>query len=365
MAYGAQGATDPYAADYTEMERRLALRQQAQNRQALESLASQGALTGGARQAREQEVNAGIGELWHSGAQAIESRRFAANEAETQRTWQTGERTGAEAATASLQQNQIEAQEAMQNNQITQDQWSQLNANEQEQLMAGTNARYASNLSAQEAGQTLTQMGAGFGYNQQLQAQAEAAAAAAQQAGFTQDQWSQLTANQQQTLMQQSDQAQQILMQAGLFGQQTAMQGTDIANQQWLAQFGQAGAMDLQNNANAFSQAQADQARQWGIDDRPWEQQQWLQDAQLQITVSGYHWNDDGESGGAPWFVHYAEQGSGSYSYVTNPDGTVSVIRTGGAVPASTTSPPASSGYAPPSGGGGSHSGGGHRGGRT
>lgn len=304
MAYGAQqGANDSYAADYTEMERRLALREQAQKRQALESLAAQGALTGGARQAREQEVSAGIGELWHSGAQAIESRRFAAGEAEKQRGWQTGERTGSEAATASLQQNQIEATEAMQQNQISQDQWSQLTADEQEKLMAATNARNASDLSKQEAGQTsalssqesgqtLTQMGAGFGYSQTLQTQAEQARSALQ---------AQVDAGQM-TLQEAENQWQGV--QADLNRQQElTTQGIAIVQEQWMAQFGQEGALALQEHQQVFEDAMADLARKWEIDDRPWDQQLWLEDAQLQMTVAGWNWNDDDLSGGVPAWI--------------------------------------------------------------
>jgi hypothetical protein len=292
MAYGAQGATDPYAADYTEMERRLALRQQAQNRQALESLASQGALTGGARQAREQEVNAGIGELWHSGAQAIESRRFAANEAERQRGWQTGERTGAQ----EWQTGEGAAQRGWQTGErVGTQEWGTGERLGGEAFTTGErigSEAAASAMSLQEANQNLTALGAQFGYNQALQTQAESAAVNLQH---------EVDAGRMTQL--EAEQAWQGVQNDLMRTQELTVQGNQITSNQWIATLGATSAMDLQNNGNAFAQAQAEQARQWGIDDRPWELGMWTNDAQLQMLVSGYNFNDDGESGGVPWFV--------------------------------------------------------------
>lgn len=79
---------------HTELNRRLAKKKQADIRGAHASLASQGALYGGARQEREAEVGRDINETWHQGAQAIEDRAEAARQAQLGRDWQTGERVG-------------------------------------------------------------------------------------------------------------------------------------------------------------------------------------------------------------------------------------------------------------------------------
>ena len=77
---------------YTELERRLGKRRKSQERRARESLAAQGSLYSGARQAREREVQQDIDESWHQGAQSIEDRSESARQAQLGRDWGTSER---------------------------------------------------------------------------------------------------------------------------------------------------------------------------------------------------------------------------------------------------------------------------------
>ena len=103
------------------------------------------------------------------------------------------------------------------------------------------------------------------------------------------------------------------------------MQGNTIAQEQWSAIFGQEAALVLQNDTQSFEEFMAQQGRDWELADRPWQEQMWLLDAQLQMAVSGYDWLNDEYNTGAPsWMVANAEEGTSITSgsqYTTHPGG--------------------------------------------
>jgi hypothetical protein len=301
----AYSAEDYHKQEYTELDRRMAKKKQSQQRQADELLASTGGgLFGGQRGQMHRQVQQDVDEQWRATAQAIEARRFAAEEADRQRGWQTGERTGSEQHQTGMQQGLFGQQTALQEGQFGQQ-------------------TAMSQLGHQ---QTLGQMGAGFGYQQQLQGQAEQAKMELQRL-VDSGQMTQLEAQQ----------AYQAWESTGQWGHEAGMQGAqlgynqwqqtgqwsadaglaemDIAQQQWSAMFGQAGAMQLQNSTQAFEQFMASQGRDWELADRDWHNQMWLMDAQLQMAISGYDWDADGPGGGPPYwmFAGGSYEGGGEY----------------------------------------------------
>jgi hypothetical protein len=335
---------DEYAQQqYTELDRRLAKKRQSQERRALETLANTGGLGGGAQNARMREVEQDIGEQWHQAASDIEATRLAATEAarqrewgtseregtqawqgsqnELQRLWQTGERTGAEAATAALsaqeagqaltaqtqaeqmqQRLQQQAEEAaaalqaqIQKGQMTQQEaeqaWlevqNQLNR-EQELFMQNLQAQNTSALSAQEAAQALAA---------QTQAEAAASGLSAQQA----EQMSGLSAQ---------EAAQALAAQTQSEAAAAGLQANQIAADQWETQFGADTAMALQNDTQAFEQGMAVQEHDWELANQAWQEQMWGLDAQLQLSLGGWDWNEDGLAGGAPAWIT-GDYGSG------------------------------------------------------
>ena len=103
------------------------------------------------------------------------------------------------------------------------------------------------------------------------------------------------------------------------------MQGNTIAQEQWSAIFGQEAALVLQNDTQSFEEFMAQQGRDWELADRPWQEQMWLMDAQLQMLASGYDWLEDNYNGGMPaWMVMTPDEGT-SYTegtgYTTHPGG--------------------------------------------
>ena len=306
---------ESYQRDYTELDRRLAARRQQEGRRADEELASRGAAQGGARADAQRGVEGQINDLWHQGAQAIESRRFSAEEAGRQRDWQTGERLGSEAHQTALQQMAAaaaaEIQELVNSGQMdlqtANNEWqgiqNDLNRALQEGLTTGGWEHETSLQTLQgeqaleqlgvQGAQTLEQMGAQFGYSQTLQSQAEAAAAELQQLVQSGQMDLQTAQNEWQTIQSEMAQAHELTMQAN----QTALQ-------QWLAQFDSETAMALQNDTQLFEELMANTNREWELENQTWQQSMWLLDAQLQLTLGGWDWNADGIPGGVPdWIV--------------------------------------------------------------
>ena len=257
---------------YEDAETRLSTRlgriRREQEQRKREELAAQGAGYGGRRTAAMGQIEREISTLQMQGTEALERNRMAMEESQRGRTWQTGERTGSEAHQMGFQKAGFAGQ-------------------------AG--------LAEQAFGHDIGRMGVGFGYQTQLQGQAEKAKMQLQM----------LVQSGQMTVLE-AEQAWQGI-QADLARQQeTGMQATAIVQEQWTAQFGQDAAMKLQGAAQAFEQFLVQQGRDWELDDREWNSLMWMMDAQLQMLVAGYDWNDDGYIGGAPnWVFEEGEFGPG------------------------------------------------------
>lgn len=265
---------------HTELNRRLAKRKQADIRGAQASLASQGAMYSGARQERERQVGQDISETWLQGAQQIEDRAESARqmglgrehettmqeagfgEAERTRGWQTGEREGSQ---------EFEASES-----------------EQER-----NIRLKLQQEADAERYRLEQL-------------VQSGAMDLQQAD---NEWASF----------ESDLARELEWRTSenQWKHEVDMQKYGSAQEQWMAEFGQKAAMDLQMNMQDFEEFMAQTSRDWELDDRPWQEQMWLLDAQLQMLCAGHDWLIDGVTGGPPnWlFGEETEDGVLDTSY--------------------------------------------------
>lgn len=303
---------ESYSREYTELDRKLAARKRAAQYEADEELASRGAGQGGARGAAYRGVEQDIGELWHQGAQAIESRRFAAEEAGRQRGWATGERVGSEAHQTNLQGMAAQAAQELQelvntgqmDLQTANNEWQAIQ-NElgrghelDVQGLVGEQAMEQLEFSGQ---QELATLEAQFGYSTELQSQAELAAYELQQ----------LVQSGQMT-MQEAQNEWQSIQNTLQQEHETSQQGAQIAQEQWAAQFGLEAAQDLQNDTQAFEEMMAFLNHDWELESRTWQEAMWGLDAQLQLTLGGWDWNDDGYPGGAPEWVWGGENAEGS-----------------------------------------------------
>ena len=300
---------------YTTLSERMGKLQRSQQRKRDESLAAQGAFSGGARTAAHREIEQDVYDQTRQQGMDIENQYQAAAEAARMRDWQTGERTGSEQHQTGMQQGQFGQQTALQ-----QGQFGQQTAMQQGQFGQQT--------AMSELGheQTLGQMGAGYGYSQQLQGQAEQAQMALQTL-VDQGKMTQLEAQQayqawestgqwgHEAGLQDAQLGYNQWQQTGEWSAAAGLAEMDIAQQQWSSMFGQAGAMQLQNSTQGFEQFMASQGRDWELADRDWHNQMWMMDAQLQMAVGGYDWSSDGNPGGAPYWLFTGEsyEGGGQY----------------------------------------------------
>ena len=253
-----------YSERYRELNRQLAKRERSTKRKSRESLATRGALHSGMTSATEREIEGQMGEEFTRGARDIEDRRWRSSqdeiarqhqlevqkrgfgEAGRTREWQTGERTGSE-------------------------QWK-------------------SGESEAERSVRMKLQGMADAERYRLQQLVQTGAMDLQDA-------------EQEFLTFENEQARQLEMwqSSGQWEHEFEdMQAAEIMQEQWAAMFGLDAARRLQKDTFGFEQFMAQLGRDWELSDRPWEEQMWLLDAQLQMLVSGHDWMHDELSGGPP-----------------------------------------------------------------
>ena len=294
VAQGA-GPDDYYSDRYRELNRQLAKRERSTKRKGRESLAARGALHSGMTSTVEREIEGQMGEEFTRGARDIEDRRWRAEQDEIARTHQTGERVGSQEWASG--ESEAERNVRMKLQQMADAERFRL----QELVNTGQ-------MDLQDADQKWTS------YENDLNRQLE--------------EWTT----------------------SGQWGHEAGMQAETIAQEQWSAMFGAESAMALQNDTQSFEEFMAGLGRKWELADRPWQEQMWYMDAQLQMLVAGYDWLDDPYSGGMPsWMVATPDEGTAISS------GTVYTQHPGGAGPGWTLNPNEGGG----TGGGGTGGGGG------
>ena len=261
-----------YSERYRELNRQLAKRERSTKRKSRESLAARGALHSGMAGATEREIEGAMGEEFTRGARDIEDRRWRSSqdeisrqhqlemqkrgfgEAGRTREWQTGERTGSEQWKSG--ESSAERNVRMKLQQMSDAERYRL----QELVNSGA-------MDMQEAEQKWTT------YENDLNRQLET--------------W--------QT--------------SGQWEQETGLQFTEIQQEQWAAMFGADAALALQDDTQSFEEFMANLGRDWELSDRPWMEQMWLMDAQLQMLAAGYDWLDDNYNTGYPaWMVLNPEE---------------------------------------------------------
>lgn len=275
---------DEYYSDrYRELNTQLAKRERSSKRKGRESLAARGALHSGMTDTTEREIEGQIGDQFTQGARDIEDRRWRAEQDEISRQHQTGERegsqlfqTGERIGTQTWQSSENEATRGIQ----------------LELQKMGDAARYELQQLVQSGQMTLQE---------------------------AEQEWASY----------ESDLARELEWRtsSGQWGHEAEMQEYASGQEQWMAQFGAEAAMDLQMSTQKFEGMMAQMGRAWELADRPWQEQMWLMDAQLQMLVSGYDWMDDEIRGGQPlWMTEdydekygldmsYGDGSGGSTSY--------------------------------------------------
>ena len=268
---------DEYSdARYRELNRQLAKRERSTKRKARESLAGRGALHSGMTSATEREIEGGIGEEFTRGARDIEDRRWRAEQDEIARKWQTGERVGGE-------QHQTGMQTALFGQQTSE--------------RIGTQ-EWASGESEAERNVRMELQKMADDERYRLQQLVQSGAMELQDA---EQEWQAFENGLNRTLEWQST--------SGQWGHEAGMQETGIVQEQWAAEFGAESAMALQDDTQSFEHFMARIGRDWELADRPWQEQMFLMDAQLQMLVAGYDWLTDEYGGGTPsWMVEDPEK---------------------------------------------------------
>ena len=270
---------DEYYSDrYRELNRQLSKRERSTKRKSRESLAARGALHSGMTGATEREIEGQIGEEFTRGARDIEDRRWRSSqdeiarqhqlelqkrgfgEAGRTREWQTGERTGSEAwRTGEREDTQLFTTGERTGTQEWQSGESEAERNVRMKLQQMSDAeRYRL--------QQLVQSGA-----MELQ--------------DAEQQWTSFENNLNRILEWEST--------SGQWGHEAGMQETGIVQEQWSAMFGADTAAKLQDDTQSFEEFMANLGRDWELSDRPWQEQMFLMDAQLQMVVAGYDWLED------------------------------------------------------------------------
>ena len=268
---------DEYYSDrYRELNTQLAKRERSTKRKSRESLAARGALHSGMTSTTERDIESQIGEEFTAGARDIEDRRWRAEQDDISRRHQTSEREGSQLFASGerigTQDWQSEENEATRGIQL------------ELQKMADA-ARYELQQLVQSGQMTLQEA-------EQKWASYESDLARELEWRTTEGQWT----------------------------HEMDTQKYATGQEQWMAQFGAQAAMDLQMNTQDFEAMMAQTGRDWELADRPWQEQMWLLDAQLQMLVSGHDWLNDGVTGGPPnWmFGRESEDGTLDTSYTYN-----------------------------------------------
>ena len=339
-----------YGQRYEDLNRQLGMRERARKRQSGESLASQGSFYSGARQASERQIEGEMDEAFLQGRAAIEDQREAARQAElqrqhtllmqsnmfgenaAQRQWQTGERVGTQSWTTGERVGSQEHQSALQ-------QMAQQHAAEmqqagfsQEEIMAALQQQYGLETLGAQHGYTMEQMGGQFGFQQQLQAQAEQAKMQLQELVQSGQMDLQTAEQQWQGIQNELSRELEQWQSSGQWAHEGAMQSATIAQDQWSQQFGANVGYNMLENTQAFEEQMAQMGRDWELADRDWESQMWQLDAQLQLALGGWDWNNDGQSGGMPTWLWTDEYGlnPGAFTYQQNPAGGYYGVNGGG-----------------------------------
>ena len=249
---------DEYSdARYRELNRQLAKRERSQKRQSRESLAARGALHSGMTGATEREIEGQIGEEFTRGARDIEDRRWRAEQDEIARKWQTGERVGGE-------RHQTGMQTALFGQQTSERLGTQEWASGESEAERGVRMRLQEMADAERYRlQQLVQSGA-----MELQ--------------DAEQQWNSYENDLNRQLSEWET--------SGQWGHEAGMQETGIIQEQWAAMFGAEAAAALQDDTQNFEQYMAQLGRMWELSDRPWMEQMWLLDAQLQMTLADWDW---------------------------------------------------------------------------
>lgn len=259
-------ADEYYGDRHTELNRQLGMRERSRKRKSRESSAARGTLYSGHTDAQERDIEAQSGEEFRAGARDIEDRRWRAAQDLLSREHQTSEREGSQL----FQTDERQGTQSWQSGENTATRQAQL-----ELQKMGDAARHelqelviSGQMSMQEAEQKWTS------YESELARELE---------------WRTST---------------------GQWGHEADIQKYDTAQQQWMAEFGHEAAMELQMNTQDFEESMAVLGRQWELKDRPWQEQMWLLDAQLQMLCSGHDWLNDGVTGGLPnWMFGYTTEG--------------------------------------------------------
>ncbi len=269
----AGSGSDYYEDRYAELNRQLAKRERSTKRKSRESLAARGALHSGHTDATEREIEGAMGDMFTAGARDIEDRRWRGEQDEEARPhqlemqkrgfgegartreWQTGERTGSE----SWKSGESEAERTVRM---------------KLQTMADAE-RYRL--------QQLVQTGA-----MDLQDAEQA--------------WNSYESDLNRQL--------ETWQTSGQWGHEAGMQSETIAQEQWSAEFGLEAAQVLQKNTQSFETFMARLGRDWELSDRPWQEQMWLLDAQLQMLCAGHDWMNDEQSGGPPFWMFQDYEGT-------------------------------------------------------
>lgn len=282
---------DEYSADrYTELNRQLAMRERSRKREMRGSSAAQGTLYSGHTAAQERDIEAQTGEEWHAGSRDIEDRRWRAKQDEIARKWQSGERVGSE-------QHQVGMQESLFGQQTgerigTQDWKSGERLGTQEwasgESEAERNVRMKLQSMADEERHRLQQL---VNLGQMDLQDAEQEWQAFENDLNRQLEWESTT---------------------GQWGHEFEdMQAAQIQQEQWAAMFGADSAMALQDDTQMFEHFMAQVGRGWELSDRPWQEQMWLMDAQLQMLCAGYDWLNDNYNTGYPaWMISSPKEGT-------------------------------------------------------
>jgi len=235
--------SDYYGDRYTEMNRQLAMRERGRKREARSGAAAKGTLYSGHSTEEARQIEAQTGEEFHAGARDIEDRRWRGEQDELARKWQTSERMGSQTWKSGESEAERTARMKLQ---------SMADA-ERYRLQQLVNS---GQMDLQDAEQKWSSFEADL--NRQLE-------------------WETTK---------------------GGWGQELGVQANAIAQEQWGAIFGANSAMALQDDTQGFEEYMAKIGRDWELSDRPWQEQMWLMDAQLQMLVAGYDWLKDEYSGG-------------------------------------------------------------------
>ena len=271
---------DYYGDRYTELNRQLGMRERSRKRQSRESAASRGTIYSGHTETQERDIEAQSGEEFRAGARDIEDRRWRASQDEIARQHQTSEREG----TQGWQTGEREGSQLFQTGEREGTQSWQSGENE----------------ATRQIQLELQKMSDAARFElQQLVISGEMTLQEAEQ------KWTSYESNLARELEWRTSE--------GQWEHEMETQKYATGQEQWMAQFGAQAAMDLQMNTQDFEAMMAQTGRDWELADRPWQEQMWLMDAQLQMIVSGYDWLNDERAGGPPdWMFQDAYDAEGN-----------------------------------------------------